>query len=84
MPNVSVETMQETVSFLARRLEEGKLDRAVWLELLARGFEGKLAELYEQFQQGECSLDYMAEHLGITTWDLYELFERRGMQTTNL
>jgi predicted HTH domain antitoxin len=84
MPNVSVKTLQETVTFLSKRLEEGKLDKAVSLELLARGFEEKLAELYEQFQRGECSLDYMAEQLGVMTWDLYELLERRGMRTTNL
>ena len=84
MPNVSLETRQEVENFLSRQLEEGKLDRAIWLELLARGFEEKLAELYEQFQQGECSLDYMAEQLGVTTWDLYEQLERRGRRTTNL
>jgi len=79
-----METRRETKDFLSRRLEEGKLDQAGWLELLARGFEGKLAELYEQFQQGECSLDYRAERLGVTTWDLYELIEQRGMRTTNV
>jgi hypothetical protein len=33
-------------------------------------FEESLAELYEQFQRSECSFEYMAEQLGITTWDL--------------
>jgi hypothetical protein len=84
MPHVSLEAKREIENFLSRRLEEGKLDQTIWLELLARGFEEKLAELYEQFQQGECSLDYMAEQLGVTTWDLYELLERQGMRTTNL
>ena len=40
--------------------------------------------LYEQFQQSECSFGYMAEQLGVTTWDLYDLLERRGLRTTNL
>jgi len=84
MPHVSMETRRETENFLSNRVDQGKLDRAIWLELLARGFEEKLAELYEQFQQGECSLDYIAEQLGVTTWDLYALLERRGMRTTNL
>jgi len=79
-----METRRETENFLSNRVDQGKLDRAIWLELLARGFEEKLAELYEQFQQGECSLDYIAEQLGVTTWDLYALLERRGMRTTNL
>lgn len=84
MPHVSLEAKREIENFLSRRLEEGKLDQTIWLELLARGFEEKLAELYEQFQQGECNLDYMAEQFGVTTRDLYELLERRGMRTTNL
>jgi hypothetical protein len=65
-------------------LKEGKPDPTVRLELLARGFEDKLAELYEQFQRSESSFGYMAEQLGITTWDLYTLLERRGLRTTNL
>jgi hypothetical protein len=51
---------------------------------LARGFEDKLAELYEQFQRSECSFGSMAEQLGVTTWALYALLERRGLRTTNL
>jgi hypothetical protein len=72
------------MDFLSTCLKEGKPDAAVRLELLARGFEEKLAELYEQFQCSERSFGYMAEQLGITTWDLYALLERRGLRTTNL
>jgi len=81
---LSLENLQETVTFLRRRLDAGELDKTIWLELLAGGFEEKLTELYEQFQRGECSLGYMAEQLGITTWELYELLEQRGLRTTNL
>ena len=84
MPNVNVETLHDTMSFLRERLREGKPDEAVRLELLARGFEEKLVELYEQFQRSECSFDYVAEQLGVTTWDLYDLLERRELRTTNL
>jgi len=84
MPNVSAEALRETIAFLSDWLKEEKPDGAIWLELLARGFEEKLAELYEEFQRGECSFGYMAEQLGIGTWDLYELLLRRGLRTTNL
>jgi predicted HTH domain antitoxin len=84
MPYVSAETLRDTMTFLSERLRAGKPDEALRLELLARGFEEKLAELYEQFQRSECSFGYMAEQLGVTTWDLYNLLERRGLRTTNL
>jgi hypothetical protein len=84
MSHISTELLRDTVDFLSTCLKGGKADAAVRLELLARGFEEKLAELYEQFQRSECSLGYMAEQLGITTWDLYALLERRGLRTTNL
>jgi hypothetical protein len=56
----------------------------VLADLVRRGFEQKLAELYEMFQQGECSLGYLAEELGITTWEAVHLLEARGLRTTNL
>lgn len=84
MPNVSAETLRDTMTFLRERLRDGQPDEAVRLELLARGFEEKLVELYEQFQRSECSFDYIAEQLGVTTWDLYDLLEQRDLRTTNL
>jgi hypothetical protein len=38
----------------------------------------KLMELYEDFTRGECSLGYLAEQLGITTWAAYDLLEKKG------
>ena len=84
MSLMSTELLQDTMDFLSACLKEGKPDAAVRLELLARGFEDKLAELYEPFQRRECGFGYMAEPLGITTWALYTLLERRGLRTTNL
>jgi hypothetical protein len=43
-----------------------------------------LAELYEIFQQGECSLGYLAEQLDISSWEAIRLLEARGLRTTNL
>ena len=53
-------------------------------EFIVRGFEQKLMELYEDFKRGECSLGYLAEQLGISTWEAYEILKKRGLRTTNL
>jgi hypothetical protein len=53
-------------------------------DLVRRGFEQKLAELYELFRHGECSLGYLAEQLGTTPWEAVRLLEARGLRTTNL
>jgi len=81
---LSDEALRDTMNFLNNRLKEWNTNEAIRLELLARGFEEKLAELYEEWKQGECSFGYMAEQLGVSTWDLYDLLARRGLRTTNL
>ena len=84
MSQVTADRLQDTMAFLRERLQEGQPQDPVRLELLARGFEEKLDELYQHFQRGECSLGFMAERLGINTWVLYDLLEQRGLRTTNL
>jgi len=49
-----------------------------------RDFEQKLMELYQQFQQAECSLGYLAEQLGISPWEAMHLLEERGLRVANL
>jgi hypothetical protein len=44
----------------------------------------KLMELYEEFTRGECRLGYLAEQLGITPWEAYELLAKQGLRTSNL
>ncbi|HDN78901.1 MAG: hypothetical protein DRO11_07840 [Methanobacteriota archaeon] len=76
-----VKTVLDTISI--RLLEEAKAGNSkVLVELLKRGFEQRLLELYEEYKRGECSLGYMAEQLGVTTWELTHLLEERGLQTT--
>jgi predicted HTH domain antitoxin len=53
-------------------------------DLLERGFEKKLRELYKQYQEGEISLGYLAEQLGVGTWRAYHLLEERGLRTANI
>ncbi|MBM4460117.1 MAG: hypothetical protein FJ011_20540 [Chloroflexi bacterium] len=54
------------------------------VDLVRRGFEQKLTELYVLFRQGECSLGYLAEQMGTTSWEAVRLLEARGWHTTNL
>jgi predicted HTH domain antitoxin len=56
----------------------------VLVDLLTRGFEDKLRELYEEFLRGECSLEYLAEQLGLNVWEATDILDRRGLRTTNL
>jgi predicted HTH domain antitoxin len=74
-----------TQSVRSRLLTEvSRLPTSLLNALLWRGFEQKLEELYNQFQRGECSLGYLAEQLGITTWEAVHLLEERGWHTSNL
>ncbi|MGA9348958.1 MAG: hypothetical protein WBW48_09150 [Anaerolineae bacterium] len=53
-------------------------------DLLERGFEQRLKELDKQYQEGEISLGYLAEQLGVGTWRAYHLLEERGLRTANI
>jgi predicted HTH domain antitoxin len=53
-------------------------------ELVALGFETRLQELYARYRRAECSFGYLAEALGITTWELAHLLEERGWVPHNL
>jgi predicted nucleic acid-binding protein len=44
----------------------------------------RLRELYKQYQEGEISLGYLAEQLGVGTWRAYHLLEERGLRTANM
>jgi hypothetical protein len=47
-------------------------------------FETRLQELYARYRHAECSFGYLAEALGITTWELAPLLEERGWVPHNL
>ena len=59
-------------------------DSGILLELAVKGFEQRLQELYAEFQQGECSLEYLAEQLGLNIWEIIDILESKGLKTTNL
>lgn len=65
------------------RSEQISSEQAVQ-ELITLGFETRLRELYARYRRAECSFGYLAEALGMTTWELTHLLEERGWVTHNL
>jgi len=53
-------------------------------ELIDLGFEYRLRQLYARFEQGEISLGYLAQELGLSLRDAYHLLEERGWPTSNI
>jgi predicted HTH domain antitoxin len=85
MSDITASTSEVMEEIGARLLQEAEARPSpVLLDLVKRGVEQKLLELYEEFQRGECSLGYLAEQLGISPWEAVHLLEERGLRTTNL
>jgi len=53
-------------------------------ELIALDFETRLRELYARYRRAECSFGYLAEALGMTTWEPSHLLEERDWVSHNL
>jgi predicted HTH domain antitoxin len=85
MPVVNLELKEDIATFVKTRAAKEEVEELVILEdLLERGFEQRLRELYKQYQEGEISLGYLAEQLGVGTWRAYHLLEERGLRTANI
>ena len=86
MSGLNLQVWNETLELINTKLAKGmEIKKSPLLtELVLRGFEQKLSELYEEFQQGEISLGYLAEQLGISSWEAVHLLKERGLRTTNL
>jgi len=68
-----------------RKATEGSEGIAQFLaELIDLGFEYRLQQLYRRFEEGEISLGFLAQELGLGVRDLYAALERRGLPTTNI
>jgi predicted HTH domain antitoxin len=48
-------------------------------ELLQIGFEQKFKKLYKRYRGGEISLGWMAQELGLSVRDTYDLLEKRNL-----
>ncbi len=53
-------------------------------ELVALGFETHLKNLYQRYRLGEISFGWLAQELGVTTWELEHLLEERDWPAYNL
>jgi predicted HTH domain antitoxin len=79
----SVELHPEVVKIVRSHLKEAAQDQRL-LEWAVLGFEAQLSQLYRQFQRGEISFGYLAEALGISSWEAESLLEKRGLHSSNL
>ena len=72
------------INLLKVKYLEAQNDEKGLVELAAIGFESRLIELYNLFQRGEISFEYLAEILKINVWEADNLLEVRGLKSTNL
>jgi hypothetical protein len=85
MAVVMIELGDDIAHYVESRVRQEKVSQAdVVADLVESGFEQKLNSLYRAYQEGEISLSYLAEQLGITTWRAYHLLEERGWRTANI
>jgi hypothetical protein len=86
VPRVVVPVEEETLRAAeCRKAAEGSEGIAQFLaELIDLGFEHRLQQLYRRFEEGEISLGFLAQELGLGVRDLYAALERRGLPTTNI
>ena len=76
--------MPEIRELIESKFGEKRVNESgILLELATKGFEQRLRELYAEFQQGECSLGYLAEQLGLNIWEITDILESRGLKATN-
>ncbi len=54
------------------------------IELVTLGFETLLQERYQCYRQGEISFGRLAQELGVTSWELSHLLEKRNWPIYNL
>jgi predicted HTH domain antitoxin len=82
---MTVDLGEDIAQFVRARVKREKLDESeVLADLVRSGFEQKLKDLHRAYQEGEISLSYLAEQLGMTTWRVYHLLEERGWRTSNV
>jgi hypothetical protein len=86
VPRVVVPVKEEILRAAERRkAAEGSEGIAQFLaELIDLGFEHRLQQLYRRFEEGEISLGFLAQELGLGVRDLYAALERRSLPTTNI
>ena len=56
-------------------------EAAVIRTLVESGYEEVLRHLHERYQRGELTFRAVAEELGLSVRELYDLFEQKGLST---
>ena len=86
MPKVVVPVKEEILRAVERRKANGAIEKVSQhlSELIALGFEHRLEQLYQKFEEGQISLEYFAKELGMGVRDLYAALEERNLPTSNI
>jgi hypothetical protein len=85
MAEVIVKLRDDVAQYITVRASQQNMEESeIVLDLIHSGYRQKLYDYYQAYQQGEISLSYFADELGITTWELYHLLEEMGWRTANV
>ena len=82
--SVSVQTvLDKHVAKYVNRVKEQRhaTEAAVVQELVKGGYEEVIRQLHACYQRGEMTFRAVADELGLSVRDLYDLFEQRGLPT---
>ncbi|MBI3327246.1 MAG: hypothetical protein HYZ81_11165 [Nitrospinae bacterium] len=81
---VSVHTVvDDRIAKYVNRIKEQRhaTEAAVVRELIDGGYEGVVRHLHARYQRGEFTFRSVADALGLSVRELYDLFERQGLPT---
>lgn len=85
MAEITIKLREEVAQYVTARAKLDHLEQSdVVADLVESGFEQKLRDLYWAYQEGEISLGFLAEKVGMTTWQLYHLLDERGWRIANV
>jgi len=86
MVEVVVPVKEEILRAAERRRAVGMDEEVAQFlaELIDLGFEYRLRQLYQRYEDGLISLGYFAKELGLGVRDLYAALEGRGLATSNI
>ncbi|MCI0488148.1 MAG: hypothetical protein L0229_16290 [Blastocatellia bacterium] len=81
---VNVETvLDDRVAKYINRVKQQRnaTEAVVVRELVESGYEGIIRQLHARYQHGELTFRAVADKLGLSVRELYELFEQKGLPT---
>jgi hypothetical protein len=81
---VSVQTvLDDRIAQYVNRVKAQRhaTEAAVVQELVEAGYTETVRQLHARYQRGELSFRAVADELGLSVRDLYDLFEKKGLRT---